>query len=254
MINNLFQADTGDQTGIGVVAPFDFALDRELWRWIPHHVTLHTTRLPYLPDPVTVRLAAALGNPHGVRRATRDVLVPEPSVVAYACTSGSFVDGSSGEAALVAGMLDAGAPAAVTTSGALVRACDALGVRRLAVITPYVDEVTDRLVRFLAEHGIRTCSSLGLGLLGGIWKTTYAQVVAAAAEMDLTGADALFVSCTNVPTYDLIGPLEARLGIPVITANQVTMWAALRLAGVTGAAAQRLFDAGEDLAPTEIGA
>ncbi|WP_112279868.1 maleate cis-trans isomerase family protein [Prauserella muralis] len=223
--------------GVGLVAPFDFALDRELWRWLPEQVCLHTTRLPYLPEPVTVQLASALGNPHGVRRATRDVLAPEPRAVAYSCTSGSFVDGAAGEAALVAAMLDAGAPAAVTTSGALVAALEELGVRRLAVITPYVDDVTARLLAYLAEFGVETCASFGLGLLGDIWKVSYADVLRAVRGIDPSGADALFVSCTNVPTYDLVAPLERHLGMPVLTANQVTMWAALRAAGVAGLAA-----------------
>ncbi|RBM19295.1 Asp/Glu/hydantoin racemase [Prauserella sp. PE36] len=231
-----------EAAGIGLVAPFDFALDRELWRWLPDHVGLHTTRLPYLPEPVTVQLASALGNPHGVRRATRDVLAPEPKAVAYACTSGSFVDGAAGEASLVAAMLDAGAPAAVTTSGALVAALEELRVRKVAVITPYVDDVTGRLLDYLGEFGYSTCASFGLGLLGDIWKMSYSDVLRAVAGVDPTGADALFVSCTNVPTYDLIEPLERHLGIPVLTANQVTMWAALRAAGVTGSAAPgRLF-------------
>jgi maleate isomerase len=232
MLTNPFDIVLPTQTGIGVVAPFDFALDRELWRWVPDHVCLHTTRLPYLPEPVTVQLAEALGDPQGVRRATRDVLTPEPVVVAYACTSGSFVDGADGEAAIVQGMLDAGAPAAITTSGGLIRACANLGVRRLAVVTPYVDAVTDRLLRFLAEYGIGTGASMGLGKLGDIWKMSYADVLAAVASLDTTGADALFISCTNVPTYDLVTPLSQRLGIPVLTANQVTMWAAMTAAGV----------------------
>ncbi|WP_199430793.1 maleate cis-trans isomerase family protein [Qaidamihabitans albus] len=241
-----------EQTGIGLVAPFDFALDRELWRWLPGHVSLHTTRLPYLPEPVTVQLAEALGDPHGVRRATRDVLVPEPRVVAYSCTSGSFVDGAAGEAALVAGMLDAGAAAAVTTSGALVSALELLGVRKLALITPYVDEVTERLHAYLAEFGVTVTASIGLGLLGDIWKMSYSDVLGAVAGIDTTGADAVFVSCTNVPTYDLIAPLERHLSVPVLTANQVTMWAALRLAGVeVSGVGQRLFDdVGVNEAPT----
>ncbi|GAA1252682.1 hypothetical protein GCM10009676_44510 [Prauserella halophila] len=104
-------------TGIGLVVPFDFALDRELWRWLPGHVDLYATRLPYLPDPVSVELAAALSDPHDVRTATRDVLAPEPASVAYSCSSGSFIDGAAGEAAseaaIVTAMLDAGAPGAL---------------------------------------------------------------------------------------------------------------------------------------------
>jgi maleate isomerase len=226
-----FEIPLPAQTGIGVVAPFDFALDRELWRWVPEQVCLHSTRLPYVPEPVTVRLAEALGDPPGVLRATRDLLVPEPAVVAYACTSGSFAGGAAGEAALVQGMLDAGAPAAVTTSGAMIRACERLGVRRLAVITPYVDAVTERLLAFLGEFGISVPSHVGMGKLGDIWKMSYSDVLTAATAVDTSDADALFISCTNVPTYDLIGPLERYVGRPVLTANQVTMWAALDMAG-----------------------
>ncbi|MBB3049477.1 maleate isomerase [Prauserella isguenensis] len=236
-------------TGIGLVAPFDFALDRELWRWLPAHVDLYTTRLPYLSDPVSVQLATALSDPRGVRNATRDVLAPEPSAVAYSCSSGSFVDGAAGEAAIVAAMLDAGAPAAVTTSGAMVAALTEIGAQRVALVTPYVDAVTDKLVDFLAAFGITATARFDLGLSGGIWKTSYTDVRNAVSTVDINGADALFIACTNVPTYDLVAPLEAQLEVPVLTANQVTMWAAMRDAGVIGVDAPgSLFaDRGEDL-------
>jgi len=59
------------------------------------------------------------------------------------------------------------------------------------------------------------------------------------------GGDAVFVSCTNLPTYDVIAALERELGRPVLTANQVTMWAALVDAGVgpgeVDTGGQRLF-------------
>jgi maleate isomerase len=219
------------QHGIGVVAPFDFALDRELWRWAPDDVSLYMTRLPFVPVPVTVEMAAALSDLDTVRRATRDVLAPEPLVVAFACASGSFVHGAVGEKMLSGGILDAGAPAATTTSGALVESLGLLDARRIAVVTPYIDSVTDRLIGFLGEHGIDVTASVGLGLLSHIWKVGYAEVVAAVNAVDRPDAEAVFISCTNVPTYDIIAPLERMLGKPVLTANQVTMCSALRAMG-----------------------
>lgn len=237
------------RTGIGLVAPFDFALDRELWRWLPEHVDMYATRLPYRSDPVTVQLATALSDPRRVREATRDILAPEPSSVAYSCSSGSFIDGAAGEAAIVAAMLDAGAPTAVTTSGATMTALQEVGARRVALVTPYVDAMTDKLVDFLAAFDITVSSRFDLGLSGGIWKTSYSDVRNAVSNVDLDGADAVFIACTNVPTYDLIAPLEEQLEVPVLTANQVTMWAALREAGVTDVDAPGLLfaDRGEDL-------
>jgi maleate isomerase len=237
---------TTDQRGIGVVTPFDFALDRELWRWVPDNVSLYLTRMPFFTTPVTVEMATAVSDRAVVRRATRDVLTPEPDVVVYACTSGSFVGGVLGERLLVRTMVDAGAPTACTTSGALVEALGLLGVRKLAIATPYVDDVTARLVSYLGEYGVSTVASNGLGLLGHIWRVPYHTVVEIVKSVDTPDADAMFISCTNLPTYDIIEPLEQALGKPVITANQVTMWAALRLMGLRGiGTGQRLLLTGE---------
>ncbi|MHA6796554.1 maleate cis-trans isomerase family protein [Pseudonocardia bannensis] len=235
----------GDATnpGIGVVAPFDFALDRELWRWAPDDVSLYLTRLPFFTTPVTVEMAVAVGDRRALRRATRDVLTPQPGVVTFACTSGSFVGGTQGEYVLRRTMLEAGAPAVSTTSGALAEALRVLGVHRLAIATPYIAAVTARLVRYLREHDVETVSSEGLGLLGNIWRVTYGEVVEIVTAADRPDADALFISCTNLPTYDVIEPLEQALGKPVLTANQVTMWAALRAIGRSAVGGGRLLAA-----------
>ncbi|HEY2763618.1 MAG TPA: Asp/Glu racemase [Pseudonocardiaceae bacterium] len=227
------------QHGIGVVTPFDFALDRELWRWVPDDVSLYLTRLPYVPVTMTVEMALAISDVQAVHRAARDVLTPEPLVVAYSCSSGSFVEGVAGERGLVATMRAAGAPAAVTTSGALTEALHLLGVKRLAIATPYIDPVTDRLISYLAECGVETVSSVGLGMISHIWRVSYAQVVEIVRSVDRKDADAMFISCTNLPTYDIIEPLERALGKPVLTANQVTMWGALRAMGVESGAGEQ---------------
>ncbi len=221
---------TAPQRGIGVVAPFDLALDREMWRWVPDDVSLYITRTPYVAEPVSIELAEAVSDETAVSQGTRDVVTAEPLVVAYACTSGSFVHGVAGERRLVAAMRGAGAPQAVTTSGALLQALAAIEVRRLAVATPYVANVTARLRDFLVEAGVATASSAYLGLAADIWKVPYETTAELIRDADSPDAEAVFVSCTNLPTYDLIAPLERELGKPVLTANQVTLWAALRLA------------------------
>lgn len=221
------------QVGIGVVVPYDFALDRELWRWTPERVALHLTRTPYEDIPVGVEQALTIGDAATVAEATRSVTLVEPAVIAYGCTSGSFVTGREGEAALRDAMVAAGARRAVTTSGALVRAIETLGIGSMAVVTPYPDAVGARLEAFLAETGVKVTGARNMGLIGRIWTVPYdvtADLVRTTAAQ--AGGDAVFVSCTNLPTYDVIAPLEAELGRPVLTANQVTMWAALVEAGV----------------------
>ncbi|WP_238335624.1 maleate cis-trans isomerase family protein [Serinicoccus kebangsaanensis] len=221
------------EPGIGVVVPYDFALDRELWRWCRPGATLHLTRTPHLPLPVGMAQARAVRAPGAVSQATHDLSTVLPSVVAYGCTSGSFVAGVDGEVALREAIVEAGAPAAVTTSGAAVAALRALGVRRVAVVTPYDESVTDSLGRFLAQAGLEVVGTGHLGLVGEIWTVPEAVTADLVRRTVRAGAEAVFISCTNLRTYDILAPLEAELGIPVLSANQVTLWQALGAVGLT---------------------
>lgn len=219
------------QRGVGVVAPFDFALDRELWRWMPDEISLHLTRTPYVPVEVSLDLARLVSEHETLGDAVRTLNAIAPEVVAYACTSGSFVGGVAGERAMCEAMTRAGAVPSVTTSGALLDALKELGVNRLALVTPYTVSVTLALEEYLSEAGITVTGRAFMGLTRHIWKVPYRDVVDMARRAVRAPADALFISCTNLPTYDVIPQLEAELRMPVISANQVTMWAALRHLG-----------------------
>ncbi len=235
------------QTGIGIVAPYDFALDRELWRWVPDDVSLYLTRMPYVPLAATVEMAMHISEPAMVARGAIDVLAVSPLVTAYACTSGSFIGGLAGEARLVAAMEDAGAPAAVTTSGALLIALRQLGITRIAAVTPYTEDLTEGLAIFLSEAEVEVVATAGLGLTSEIWTVPYETTVDLVRDTDVPEAEAVFVSCTNLPTYDVISALEQDLGKPVLTANQVTMWSALTLAG------RQAIGPGQRLLAAEVG-
>ncbi len=215
------------QRGVGIIAPFDLALERELWRWAPLEVSLHLARTPYEPVPVSLEMAELVSERRHLVTATRDVLHVEPEVVAYLCTSGSFIKGIGYEKTLCDAICEAGAPCAVTTSGALLEALHDLELTRISVITPYDEQLTKLLHSFLAEAGTEVVRSTHLGLGGGIWKVNYRTIAERIIAADSPDSEAIFVSCTNLPTYDLIAPLERELGKPVLTANQLTIWACL---------------------------
>jgi maleate isomerase len=221
-----------DDRFIGMVVPYDMALDRELWRWAPPGVSLLFTRTPYNDLPVTVEMAETVGDVETVVRSTRELCTVGPIAYAYGCTSGSFVNGVAGERRLAAAMREAGNAPAVTTSGALLATLDALGVSQVATATPYDNAVTGKLTTFLEEAGLGVVSRAHLGLSGDIWTVDYETTRRLVREADSEEAEAIVVSCTNLATYDVIAPLEAELGKPVVTANQVTMWAALRAIGM----------------------
>ncbi|MDI5967215.1 maleate cis-trans isomerase family protein [Streptantibioticus silvisoli] len=221
------------QRGVGVVAPFDFALDRELWRWVPDHISLFLTRTPFIPVEVSLDMARLVSEHETLRDGVMALHAVRPETYAYACTSGSFVGGTAGERSMCAAMSgSAGGTPAVTTSGALLAALAEIGARRIAVVTPYTKSVTDSLEDYLGEAGIAVTGRAYLGLTREIWRVPYRDVVDMAREAAVGDADALFISCTNLPTYDVIPQLEAELRLPVLSANQVTMWSALRAIGV----------------------
>lgn len=220
------------QRGVGVVAPFDFALDRELWRWVPDDISLHLTRTPFVPVEVSLDLARLVSEHETLREAVHALSAVRPEIVAYACTSGSFVGGVPGERAMAAAMAQAGQMPALTTSGALLVALRELNVTRVALVTPYTRSVTDALEEYLLQAGCQVTGRSYLGLTREIWRVPYRDVVEMAHQAASRGApQALFISCTNLPTYDVIPQLEAELRMPVLSANQVTMWAALRMIG-----------------------
>jgi len=226
--------------GVGVVVPCDMALDRELWRWTPAEVSLHLTRLPLTPTVVDLETVALMGDTALVATTTAGLKPVAPAAVLYACTSGSFVHGAAGERALVDAMYAAGAAAALTTSGALSTALRALGVRRAAIATPYDAAITSRLAAYLAELDLAVVGESHLGLSERVWTVPYDVTAQLVRDANTAEAEAVVVSCTNLPTYDVIDELEAELGKPVVTANQASMWAVLHAVGHPPVGDQRL--------------
>ncbi|BCT77925.1 decarboxylase [Sinomonas cyclohexanicum] len=228
---------------IGVVSPYDMALDRELWRWMPDDVTLAFARTPFHPLVVDETMASAIGDEEEIRATARCLAAVSPEAAVYACTSGSFVNGMEGARRISSAISDEVKAPSVTTSEALLEALDLLGIGKIAIATPYVPELTDRLEDFLAEGGRTVTGCVGLGRDRLIWHVPYGVTAELVRRSDSDDAEAVFVACTNLPTFDLIAPLERELGKPVLTANQVTAWAGLRRLGLALPGGDRLAEA-----------
>ncbi|KHL04381.1 maleate cis-trans isomerase family protein [Sinomonas humi] len=238
----------GVQRVLGVVSPYDMALDRELWRWMPEEVTLAFARTPFHPLVVDATMAATIGDDEEIRPTARCLKAISPEAAVYACTSGSFVNGVAGAARISQAISEELDAPAVSTSEALIEALDLLGITRLAVATPYLPELTVRLEDFLAEGGRAVTGCEGLGLDKLIWHVPYRVTADLVRRADSPAAEAVFVACTNLPTFEIIEPLEQELGKPIVTANQVTAWAGLRRLGLSLPGGARLAEASGSLA------
>lgn len=113
-----------------------------------------------------------------------------------------------------------------TTSTAVLEALDVLDAQSLLIVTPYSDEINQKEKEFLEGNGFEVLDIKGLNLTDNleIGKLEPYVVYRLAKAMFAGDADAIFISCTNLRTFEIIEKLERDLGVPVITSNQATLW------------------------------
>ncbi|TNC22717.1 maleate cis-trans isomerase family protein [Amycolatopsis alkalitolerans] len=157
----------------------------------------------------------------------------EPDAVVWACTSGSFVYRWGGAHEQVEKLAAAAGKPASSTSFAFVRAAERLGLKRVAVAASYPDDVATLFVEFLARGGIEivAMSSEGIDTAAEVGRLSPGAVIDLAVGHDHPDADAVLIPDTAMRTLGVLETIEERLGKPVLTANQVTIWEGLRLAG-----------------------
>jgi arylmalonate decarboxylase len=129
---------------------------------------------------------------------------------------------------------------ATTMSNGVIEALKAVGARHIAVATAYNDDVNSRLRMFLLEHDLEPLVITGLGLeaMTDVDKVTQDDLLDFGERLHRFAprSDALLVSCGGFRTLEIIAPLEARTGVPVISSMPHGLWAGARLAGLSGAA------------------
>jgi len=152
-------------------------------------------------------------------------------VVAYGCTSGTAVLGYDKIRTLIQSVRPG--VECVTPLTSSLAALDCFGANRIAVLTPYIDEVNQKIATYIEAAGksISTFSSFKLADNEQMAMLTPESILRAAADMDCHDADALFISCTAIRAVDMIERIEQTLGKPVITAIQAMFWQSLRLSG-----------------------
>ncbi|HEU0191897.1 MAG TPA: maleate cis-trans isomerase [Mycobacterium sp.] len=208
-------------------AESDYPLAARLLRMKLPVVHVYGTDLHAVPELMDLGSPARLA--HGA-----ELLAPHrPAAVVWACTSGSFVFGPEGAADQVDRLAAAAGVPASSTSFAFVHACAALGCSRVAVAASYPREIAELFADFLAAHGVTVdaMGDAGIDTAAEVGRLTDEQVRELTLGNDVPGAEALLVPDTAMHTVAQVGELERLLGKPVLTANVVTIWEGLRIAG-----------------------
>ncbi len=186
---------------------------------------------PELSTGITLEHVLDIAADPNIEAAARKLGALGVRSVAYGCTSGSYARGTGGDIDIADRMQAASGAPSTTTSTATVRALRQLGVQRVAVLSPHVDALNERLRGFLTDSGFDVVRMTGLNKLGGIEEIPPESVATIVEEQaDAADAEGVFISCTGLRTSSIVDDLERRLGKPVVGANQATMWDLLRLA------------------------
>lgn len=226
-------ADPPEPRRLGLIIPSsNTVVEPDFMRSLPSGVTLHSARM-YLAE--TTEAAERVMVSQYVPQAIQDLGSLEPHVIAFACTSAGAVLGADGEAQLMDDVARQTGARVVSTNDAVKARIAGHNPRRVAVITPYNDELNDRIRAGLESKGLNVVRIRGLGIEDNvaIARVRPAEIVAFAEEQ-LAGLefDLLFVSCTNFRGVEARPMLIERFGRPVVTSNQATIEASFEALGL----------------------
>lgn len=224
----------GARGRIGLVVPSpNTVCETEFWRLAPPGVSVHTSRLPFLPD----RHAEPLDEMEThTDRVFEEARTAAPDVIAYGCTASS----AKGDPALMEADLSgrSGLPT-VTAAGALVAALRHLGAARIALLTPYPPETNAKECRFFADNGIEVLAEESvivdqaqLRFRNMCLVPTERLVERALALGGAPQIEAVVLSCTDMPTMDAVTAIEAALDKAAVSSVQALLWRALRAGGI----------------------
>jgi len=217
-------------TSIGLIIPSGNRLtEPQFSQYLPSGVGAHVTRLR-MTGKFRKPLAELKRPLVEAAEALSDL---NPSVIVFHCTANSMESGLAHEKAIVDIVEQASGCPTITTAQALTQAFNHFGIKKLVLISPYVQATNQLEVNYLSETGYTVLHELGLALephaYSSVTPEEWQKVVKENLRAD---ADGYFLSCTNTRMIEAVADLENDLGKPVVNSNQATIWACLKKLGI----------------------
>lgn len=216
----------GTLARIGHLYPSGGLCDFEVQLMAPEGVQFVTTRLPFRDTSLEsdTKIIDKLEYHAGL---LADAKV---DLIALNCTAAGVVNGPE---TIRQRITDATGIPAVTTIDAILAALDALSASRIALLTPYRQEVVLKEIEFLRGHEIEVVNHASLPCRTPTEQAAIAPESWLPLAAKLEGRfDALLISCAGIRVSSVIENLENAIGVPVVTSNAALLWHCLCRFGI----------------------
>ena len=212
---------------LGLIVPsWNTVMEYEFQRMAVPSMSVHTMRISHTAD--SEENLTWMGTQ--VPAAAKLLAHAKVGVICYGCTAGGFLKGPGYDQQIIRDIQTAAGIPGAATAAAVVDALRALRANRVSVASPYEPWLNEKLQTYLKECGFEVLAIKGFGTQAHSTFTPQ-QNAALVAEVDRAEAQAIFISCSNFRTLEIIEPLEQKLGKPVVTSNSASVWKMLRIMG-----------------------
>lgn len=216
----------GTRARIGILVPSSNTItEAEFNALKPDGISVHAARM-FITHPTVENLAKMNED---TERAAKLIATAKPSVVAFACTTGSLLEGTGWDARLIERIEKITGVPTTTTSTSVIRAFKELGIQKVSVATPYNEELNRREADFFEKSGVKVLKIQGRDLGGLMAEISLDEVKDLARAVNRPDADAVFLSCTNLKALPVLDSLEKEFGKYVFSSNIATFWDVMRM-------------------------
>jgi len=226
----------GWRAKLGFVMPAGTpTVEPEMYRMAPEGVSVHFARMKSLGATGTLEgLDARIDMQIANMDETVELLsMIRPDVIALAHTATSYRLGKQREEEMAKRLEAKTKVPFISAFGSVVAALRHLGVKRVALATPYDERLTLQGKANLEAHGFEVVRFDWLRNVRSIFEEPPERSYGIARSVDCESAEAVFISGVGLPTVDVLGALDADPGKPVISSAGAMMWNALRVSGVS---------------------
>ena len=153
------------------------------------------------------------------------------NTVAYGCTSGTIAIGED----KVKEKIQLAKPGCHVTTPitSAIKAFNKMNVKKIAVFTPYPESVNKTISEYLIKKNINVMSfsTFNLDLDVDFARVDPKYLSEILTKLNISDADALFVSCTALPALAILDEVEKKINKPVFSSNQTLIWDTIRSVG-----------------------